>query len=99
MIFYYSLNLKKKTAASSFGDSRILIEKYIRKPRHVEVQVFISLSSFSFSCFCVFFFGGEKKGNEKKREEERRRREERKKRKKRKKKEKNLTGKKGVFMM
>ena len=35
-----ALELAQREAASSFGDSRILIEKYIRKPRHVEVQVF-----------------------------------------------------------
>src|SRR3546814_12821221 len=27
-------------AASSFGDDRLLIEKYILSPRHIEVQVF-----------------------------------------------------------
>jgi 3-methylcrotonyl-CoA carboxylase alpha subunit len=30
----------KREAASSFGDDRVLIEKYILSPRHVEVQVF-----------------------------------------------------------
>eukprot|EP00008_Paramoeba_atlantica_P008239 CAMPEP_0201479292 /NCGR_PEP_ID=MMETSP0151_2-20130828/3992_1 /ASSEMBLY_ACC=CAM_ASM_000257 /TAXON_ID=200890 /ORGANISM="Paramoeba atlantica, Strain 621/1 / CCAP 1560/9" /LENGTH=658 /DNA_ID=CAMNT_0047860701 /DNA_START=190 /DNA_END=2166 /DNA_ORIENTATION=+ len=35
-----AIDLAQREAASSFGDSRILIEKYIRKPRHVEVQVF-----------------------------------------------------------
>jgi 3-methylcrotonyl-CoA carboxylase alpha subunit len=30
----------KREAASSFGDDRVLIEKYIQSPRHVEVQVF-----------------------------------------------------------
>eukprot|EP01112_Ceratiomyxa_fruticulosa_P022703 TRINITY_DN8405_c0_g1_i1.p1 TRINITY_DN8405_c0_g1~~TRINITY_DN8405_c0_g1_i1.p1 ORF type:complete len:702 (-),score=169.60 TRINITY_DN8405_c0_g1_i1:141-2246(-) len=29
-----------REAQSSFGDSRVLIEKYLRNPRHVEVQVF-----------------------------------------------------------
>eukprot|EP01113_Clastostelium_recurvatum_P037864 TRINITY_DN5581_c0_g1_i3.p1 TRINITY_DN5581_c0_g1~~TRINITY_DN5581_c0_g1_i3.p1 ORF type:complete len:740 (+),score=209.11 TRINITY_DN5581_c0_g1_i3:43-2262(+) len=29
-----------REAQSSFGDSRVLIEKYLRHPRHVEVQVF-----------------------------------------------------------
>jgi 3-methylcrotonyl-CoA carboxylase alpha subunit len=30
----------QREALSSFGDDRILLEKYITKPRHVEVQVF-----------------------------------------------------------
>ncbi|MBX9813726.1 MAG: ATP-grasp domain-containing protein, partial [Sphingomonas sp.] len=30
----------KREAASSFGDDRVLIEKYITAPRHIEVQVF-----------------------------------------------------------
>jgi 3-methylcrotonyl-CoA carboxylase alpha subunit len=30
----------KREAASSFGDDRVLIEKYIERPRHIEVQVF-----------------------------------------------------------
>ncbi|MCP3724444.1 acetyl/propionyl/methylcrotonyl-CoA carboxylase subunit alpha [Paraburkholderia sp. CNPSo 3272] len=30
----------KREAASSFGNDRVLIEKYLSRPRHVEVQVF-----------------------------------------------------------
>lgn len=30
----------KREAASSFGNDRVLIEKYLARPRHVEVQVF-----------------------------------------------------------
>ncbi|MGZ8283807.1 MAG: biotin carboxylase N-terminal domain-containing protein, partial [Allosphingosinicella sp.] len=30
----------QREAASSFGDDRVLIEKYIERPRHIEVQVF-----------------------------------------------------------
>jgi 3-methylcrotonyl-CoA carboxylase alpha subunit len=30
----------RREAASAFGDDRVLIEKYIRSPRHIEVQVF-----------------------------------------------------------
>ncbi|MFN0316106.1 MAG: acetyl/propionyl/methylcrotonyl-CoA carboxylase subunit alpha [Burkholderiales bacterium] len=30
----------KREAASSFGDDRVLIEKYLQRPRHIEVQVF-----------------------------------------------------------
>lgn len=31
----------QREAASSFGDSRMLVEKYLLKPRHVEIQVFV----------------------------------------------------------
>ena len=31
--------LSKQEAASSFGDDRIMIEKYIDKPRHIEIQL------------------------------------------------------------
>jgi 3-methylcrotonyl-CoA carboxylase alpha subunit len=34
------LESAKREAASSFGDDRVLIEKYISSPRHIEVQVF-----------------------------------------------------------
>ena len=30
----------RREAASSFGDDRVLLEKYITRPRHIEVQVF-----------------------------------------------------------
>ncbi|MEQ8506298.1 MAG: acetyl/propionyl/methylcrotonyl-CoA carboxylase subunit alpha [Rhodospirillales bacterium] len=30
----------KREAASSFGDDRVLIEKYLTTPRHIEVQIF-----------------------------------------------------------
>ncbi len=30
----------QREAASSFGDARMLVEKYLLKPRHVEIQVF-----------------------------------------------------------
>ncbi len=30
----------KREALSSFGDDRVLIEKYITRPRHIEIQVF-----------------------------------------------------------
>ncbi len=30
----------KREAASSFGDDRVLIERYILEPRHIEIQVF-----------------------------------------------------------
>ncbi|WP_139675021.1 ATP-grasp domain-containing protein, partial [Pseudomonas sp. F16(2018)] len=30
----------QREAQSSFGDARMLVEKYVLKPRHVEIQVF-----------------------------------------------------------
>jgi len=38
--FRDALTSCKREAASSFGDDRVLIEKYILSPRHIEVQVF-----------------------------------------------------------
>ena len=35
-----ALESAKREAKSSFGDDRVLIEKYITSPRHIEVQVF-----------------------------------------------------------
>src|SRR6476661_10595917 len=35
-----ALESAKREAASAFGDDRVLIEKYIFSPRHIEVQVF-----------------------------------------------------------
>jgi 3-methylcrotonyl-CoA carboxylase alpha subunit len=38
--FAESLSSCRREAAASFGDDRVLIEKYILGPRHIEVQVF-----------------------------------------------------------
>ena len=38
--FEEALESCKREAASSFGDDRVLIEKYVLSPRHIEVQVF-----------------------------------------------------------
>ena len=35
-----ALESAKREAAASFGDDKVLIEKYIERPRHIEVQVF-----------------------------------------------------------
>jgi len=35
-----ALSSAQREALSSFGDSRMLVEKYVLKPRHVEIQVF-----------------------------------------------------------
>ncbi|HEX8449936.1 MAG TPA: biotin/lipoyl-containing protein, partial [Allosphingosinicella sp.] len=38
--FQDMLSSCKREAAASFGDDRVLIEKYVERPRHIEVQVF-----------------------------------------------------------
>jgi 3-methylcrotonyl-CoA carboxylase alpha subunit len=38
--FEAALESCQREAASAFGDSRVLVEKYVLSPRHVEVQVF-----------------------------------------------------------
>ncbi|MEA2841819.1 MAG: 3-methylcrotonyl-CoA carboxylase alpha subunit [Methylobacteriaceae bacterium] len=38
--FTSQLPSAKRESASSFGDDRVLIEKYLERPRHVEIQVF-----------------------------------------------------------
>ena len=38
--FDAALEAAKREAASAFGDARVLIEKYISSPRHIEIQVF-----------------------------------------------------------
>ncbi len=38
--FMSALESCRREAANSFGDTRVLIEKYVSSPRHIEVQVF-----------------------------------------------------------
>jgi 3-methylcrotonyl-CoA carboxylase alpha subunit len=38
--FAESLAAAKREALSSFGDDRVLIEKYLTRPRHIEIQIF-----------------------------------------------------------
>jgi 3-methylcrotonyl-CoA carboxylase alpha subunit len=38
--FMDALESCKREAASSFGDDRVILEKYILSPRHIEVQIF-----------------------------------------------------------
>jgi 3-methylcrotonyl-CoA carboxylase alpha subunit len=38
--FAAALGSARQEAASSFGDDRVLIERYLQRPRHIEVQVF-----------------------------------------------------------
>ena len=39
-LFSGALASAKREAASSFGDDRVLIETYLTRPRHIEIQVF-----------------------------------------------------------
>ena len=41
--FAGALASAKREAASSFGDERVLIEKYLERPRHIEMQVFADM--------------------------------------------------------
>ncbi len=41
--FAEALASAKREAASSFGDDRVLIEKYLERPRHIEMQVFADM--------------------------------------------------------
>jgi 3-methylcrotonyl-CoA carboxylase alpha subunit len=38
--FKAALQSAKREAAASFGDDRVLLEMYVQRPRHIEVQVF-----------------------------------------------------------
>src|SRR5262249_45448108 len=38
--FAASLAAAKREAAAAFGDERMLIEKYLEQPRHIEIQIF-----------------------------------------------------------
>jgi len=41
----------RREAATSFGDDRVLIERYLQKPRHIEIQVFADTQG-----QCVYLF-------------------------------------------
>ena len=38
--FMAALDAARQEAASAFGDDRVLIERYLERPRHIEVQIF-----------------------------------------------------------
>jgi 3-methylcrotonyl-CoA carboxylase alpha subunit len=41
--FAQALSSAKREAASSFGNDRVLVEKYLERPRHIEMQVFADM--------------------------------------------------------
>jgi 3-methylcrotonyl-CoA carboxylase alpha subunit len=49
--FLEALASCKREAASSFGDDKVLIERYLQKPRHIEIQVFADKHG-----HCVYLF-------------------------------------------
>ena len=38
-VFAESLEAAKREAKSAFGDDRVLLERYLRRPRHIEIQI------------------------------------------------------------
>ena len=49
--FRAALTSCQREAASSFGDERVLVEKYLTRPRHIEIQVFADTHG-----NCVYLF-------------------------------------------
>ncbi|OZI55091.1 acetyl/propionyl/methylcrotonyl-CoA carboxylase subunit alpha [Bordetella genomosp. 5] len=49
--FLDALTSCQREAAASFGDDRVLIERYLQKPRHIEIQVFADTHG-----NCVYLF-------------------------------------------
>ena len=49
--FAESLALAKGEAAASFGDDEVLIERYLTRPRHIEIQVFADTHGNTVSLF------------------------------------------------
>ncbi len=49
--FGAALDGAKREAAASFGDDRVLVEKYLTAPRHIEIQVFADTHGNAISLF------------------------------------------------
>ena len=49
--FEAALASVKREALASFGDERVLVEKYLTRPRHIEIQVFADSQG-----HCVYLF-------------------------------------------
>lgn len=50
-LFIDALDSCKREAQSSFGDQKVLVEKYLSRPRHIEIQVFADKQG-----NCVYLF-------------------------------------------
>ena len=51
--FLSSLTSCKSEARSSFGNEDVLIERYVTRPRHIEVQVLVTSMAIMFICLSV----------------------------------------------
>lgn len=51
--FIAALASCKREAISSFGDDMVLIERYLTKPRHIEIQVFADSQATPYTCSSV----------------------------------------------
>jgi 3-methylcrotonyl-CoA carboxylase alpha subunit len=49
--FQAALEGAQREAASSFGDDRVLVEKYLGRPRHIEIQIFADTHGNAVSLF------------------------------------------------
>ena len=49
--FAEGLELAKGEASSAFGDDQVLVERYLTRPRHIEIQVFADQSGHTISLF------------------------------------------------
>ena len=49
--FAAALDGAKREAAASFGDDRVLVERYLTAPRHIEIQVFADTHGHAISLF------------------------------------------------
>ena len=51
LAFDEALDAARREAASAFGDDRVLVERYVTDPRHVEIQVFADAQGRTVSLF------------------------------------------------
>ena len=49
--FAAALTSAKREASSSFGDDQVLVEKYLTRPRHIEIQIFADSHGHTVSLF------------------------------------------------
>lgn len=56
-----AIHSAQREAAAAFGDDRVLLERYIQRPRHVEVQVFAGRSVGRLSRGCSAGFSSQQR--------------------------------------